>query len=81
MAVISRKIPLGSKPKVTRPKKVAAAPVEIEYISPFSVGNRVTHSSFGDGEVAEVSKNQLSIRFDNVGAKVILDSFITRQKS
>jgi DNA helicase-2/ATP-dependent DNA helicase PcrA len=81
MAVTSRKIAPGAKPKVTRPKKVAAAPVEVEYVSPFAVGNRVTHSSFGDGEIAEITKNQLAIRFDNAGSKVILDSFVTRQKS
>jgi hypothetical protein len=81
MAVTSRKISPGAKPKVTRSKKVVEAPAEIEYVSPFAVGNRITHASFGDGEVAEVSKNQLSIRFDDAGAKVILDSFVTRQKS
>ncbi|MET0407260.1 MAG: hypothetical protein ABW006_02705 [Hyphomicrobium sp.] len=81
MAVTSRKIAPGAKPKVSRPKKVAAAPVEIEYVSPFAVGNRITHASFGNGEVAEVSKNQLSIQFETVGNKVILDSFVTRQKS
>jgi ATP-dependent DNA helicase UvrD/PcrA len=81
MAVTSRKISPGARPKVARPKKVAVVPAEIEYVSPFVVGNRVTHTSFGDGEVAEVSKNQLSIRFDDAGSKVILDSFVTRQKS
>lgn len=81
MAVTSRKISPGAKPKVSRAKKVAAAPVVIEYVSPFAVGNRVTHASFGDGEVAEVSKNQLAISFDNAGDKVILDSFVKLQKS
>jgi hypothetical protein len=81
MAVTSRKIAPGAKPKVTRAKKVAEVPAEVEYVSPFAVGNRVTHTSFGNGEVEEVSKNQLSIRFDNVGAKVILDSFVAPQKS
>ncbi|MBS0252664.1 MAG: hypothetical protein JSR78_16535 [Proteobacteria bacterium] len=81
MAVTSRKISPGAKPKASRAKKVVAAPTVVEYVSPFAVGNRVTHSSFGDGEVAEVSKNQLAISFDKVGSKVILDSFVTRQKS
>ncbi len=83
MAVVSRKIASGAKPKVTRPKKVAEVPAEIEYVSPFAVGSRISHASFGDGEVTEISKNQLSIRFDNAasGARVILDSFVTRQKS
>jgi DNA helicase-2/ATP-dependent DNA helicase PcrA len=81
MAVTSRKISPTAKPKVVRPKKVVAAAPEIEYVSPFAVGNRVTHSSFGDGEVTDVSKNQLAIRFENAGEKVILDSFVTRQKS
>ena len=81
MAVTSRKISPDAKPKAARTKKVVAAPVEVEYVSPFAVGYRVTHASFGEGEVAEVSKNQLSIRFENVGTKVILDSFVTRQKS
>ncbi|WP_423415618.1 hypothetical protein RLW55_03750 [Hyphomicrobium sp. B1] len=81
MAVTSRKIAPGAKPKVSRAKKVPAQPVVMEYVSPFTVGNRVTHASFGDGEVAEVSKNQLAISFDNVGDKVILDSFVKLQKS
>jgi len=81
MAVTSKKIPPEGKHKTTRAKKVVVAPVEVVYVSPFVVGNRITHSSFGDGEVAEVVKNQLSIRFDDASTKVILDSFVTRQKS
>jgi len=81
MAVTSKKISPVAKPKAERAKKVVVAPVQVEYVSPFAVGNRVTHTSFGDGEVAEVAKNQLSIRFDDAGTKVILDSFVTRKKS
>lgn len=81
MASTSKKIAPNAKPKVVRAKKVAAPPVEIVYVSPFEVGSRVSHASFGNGEVAEVTKNQLSIRFDDASTKVILDGFVTRQKS
>ncbi len=81
MAVTSKKIAPGAKPKVVRAKKIVAPPVEVVYVSPFEVGNRVRHASFGVGEVAEVSKNQLSIRFDDAGTKVIRDGFVTAQKS
>jgi hypothetical protein len=81
MAITSKKIPPNAKPKVTRAKKVVAPPVEVVYVSPFEVGSLVSHASFGNGTVAEVTKNQLSIRFDDAGDKVILDGFVTRQKS
>ncbi len=81
MAATSKKATAAAKPKASRAKKAVAVPVEVVYVSPFAVGNRVSHASFGHGEVEEVSKNQLSIRFDDVGSKVILDSFVTAAKS
>lgn len=81
MAIIAKKPAADAKPKTTRAKKVVEAPVEVVYVSPFEVGHRVSHSTFGNGEVVEISKNQLSIRFDDKSTKTIIDGFVTRAKS
>lgn len=45
--------------------------------SPFGVGDRVFHQKFGNGTVAEVEGNKLTIDFDRAGRKRVLDSFVT----
>ena len=45
--------------------------------SPFKVGDRVFHMKFGNGNVASVDGNKLTIDFDKAGQKRVLDSFIT----
>jgi DNA helicase-2/ATP-dependent DNA helicase PcrA len=44
----------------------------------FAVGHRVFHAKFGSGRVVHVDGNKLTIAFDNVGEKRIVDSFVER---
>ena len=46
--------------------------------SAFSVGDRVFHLKFGNGNVAAVDGNKLTVDFDKAGQKRVLDSFLDR---
>jgi len=45
--------------------------------SPFSIGERVFHQKFGNGNIAAIEGNKLTIDFDRAGQKKVLDSFVT----
>ena len=45
--------------------------------SAFKVGDRVFHQKFGNGNVASVEGNKLTIDFDRAGQKRVLDGFVT----
>jgi DNA helicase II / ATP-dependent DNA helicase PcrA len=51
-------------------KSVSAEP------SPFSIGDRVFHQKFGNGNVAAIDGNKLTIDFDRAGQKKVLDGFV-----
>jgi DNA helicase II / ATP-dependent DNA helicase PcrA len=51
-------------------KSVAAEP------SPFNVGDRVFHQKFGNGNIAAIDGNKLTIDFDKAGQKKVLDGFV-----
>ena len=42
-----------------------------------SLGQRVFHSKFGYGNVAEIEGNKLEIDFEHAGRKRVLDSFVS----
>ncbi|MGE3305270.1 MAG: ATP-dependent helicase, partial [Rhizobiaceae bacterium] len=44
--------------------------------SPFSVGDRVFHQKFGNGNVSAIEGNKLTIDFDRAGQKKVLDGFV-----
>ena len=46
--------------------------------SKFSIGDRVFHLKFGNGNVAAVEGNKLTIDFDRAGQKRVLDGFVER---
>jgi DNA helicase-2/ATP-dependent DNA helicase PcrA len=46
--------------------------------SSFSVGERVFHIKFGNGNVTAVDGNKLTIQFDKAGEKRVVDSFVER---
>ena len=52
-------------------KSVATEP------SRFSVGDRVFHQKFGNGNVAAIDGNKLTIDFDKAGQKRVLDGFVS----
>jgi DNA helicase-2/ATP-dependent DNA helicase PcrA len=45
--------------------------------SDLSVGQRVFHQKFGDGDIAEIEGNKLEIDFEAAGRKRVMDSFVT----
>jgi len=45
--------------------------------SPFSVGDRVFHQKFGNGNIAAIDGNKLTIDFDKAGQKRVLDGFVS----
>ncbi len=47
-------------------------------VSDFSVGDRVFHQKFGNGNVTVVDGNKLTIAFDRAGEKRVVDSFVER---
>ena len=42
-----------------------------------ALGQRVFHSKFGYGAVAEIEGNKLEIDFEHAGRKRVMDSFVT----
>jgi DNA helicase-2/ATP-dependent DNA helicase PcrA len=47
-------------------------------VSPFSIGDRVFHMKFGNGDVVAVDGNKLTIAFDKAGEKRVVDRFVER---
>ncbi|WP_018688404.1 ATP-dependent helicase [Ahrensia kielensis] len=46
--------------------------------SAFEVGDRVFHMKFGNGNVAEIDGNKLTVTFDKAGEKKVLDGFVEK---
>ncbi|ORE93034.1 DNA helicase II protein [Stappia sp. 22II-S9-Z10] len=44
----------------------------------YAVGDRVFHQKFGNGDVAYVEGNKLTVNFDKAGQKRVIDSFVSR---
>ncbi len=65
-------------------EKARRGPMQIEgelvakssVVSGFSKGMRVFHQKFGNGAVAAVDGNKLTVDFDKAGRKMVLESFI-----
>jgi DNA helicase-2/ATP-dependent DNA helicase PcrA len=51
---------------------------KIDEPSKFAVGDRVFHIKFGNGNVAGIEGNKLTIDFDRAGQKRVLDGFVER---
>jgi DNA helicase-2/ATP-dependent DNA helicase PcrA len=47
-------------------------------ISAFTLGDRVFHQKFGNGNVTAIDGNKLTIQFDKAGEKRVVDSFVER---
>jgi len=47
-------------------------------VSDFTIGDRVFHLKFGNGNVIAVDGNKLCIQFDKAGEKRVVDSFVER---
>ncbi len=47
-------------------------------VSDFTLGDRVFHQKFGNGNVTAIDGNKLTIQFDRAGEKRVVDSFVER---
>src|SRR5271166_4541907 len=47
-------------------------------VSAFTLGDRVFHQKFGNGNVTAIDGNNLTIQFDKSGEKRVVDSFVER---
>ena len=47
-------------------------------VSAFSLGDRVFHQKFGNGNITAIDGNKLTIQFDKAGEKRVVDSFVER---
>jgi DNA helicase II / ATP-dependent DNA helicase PcrA len=47
-------------------------------VSAFTLGDRVFHQKFGNGNVTAIDGNKLTIQFDKAGEKRVVDSFVER---
>ena len=47
-------------------------------VSDFTIGDRVFHLKFGNGNVTAIDGNKLTIAFDKAGEKRVVDSFVER---
>jgi DNA helicase-2/ATP-dependent DNA helicase PcrA len=47
-------------------------------VSAFSLGDRVFHQKFGNGNITAIDGNKLTIQFDRAGEKRVVDSFVER---
>ena len=46
--------------------------------SRFTVGDRVFHMKFGNGNISAIEGNKLTIDFDKAGQKRVLDGFVEK---
>lgn len=62
-----------------KPKPAAAPPVAPSPApSLFAKGDPVQHSQFGKGTVSSVDAGKLTIAFELVGTKIVLESYLKR---
>ncbi len=47
-------------------------------VSAFTLGDRVFHQKFGNGNVTAIDGNKLTIQFDRAGEKRVVDSYVER---
>jgi DNA helicase II / ATP-dependent DNA helicase PcrA len=75
----------GAKPAGTATRSRGPLTIEGELVakstgttSAFRIGDRVFHQKFGNGRVAHVEGNKLTIDFDRAGEKKVVDSFVQK---
>jgi hypothetical protein len=60
-----------------RPKpNPAAVTGDIPYVSPFAIGDHISHPQFGEGTVAAIDDAKLTINFGSRGTKQIIDYYV-----
>jgi DNA helicase-2/ATP-dependent DNA helicase PcrA len=47
-------------------------------VSDYSIGDRVFHQKFGNGNITAIDGNKLVVQFDKAGEKRVLDHYVAR---
>jgi hypothetical protein len=72
--------PKGRATARVKPKAQAAVTAPISYVSPFLIGDHISHPQFGEGTVTEIDDEKLTIDFASRGTKQIIDYYVKRSK-
>jgi DNA helicase-2/ATP-dependent DNA helicase PcrA len=77
--------PAGVAGRASRPRTRVPLTIEGELVarstgtvSDFTVGDRVFHQKFGNGNVTAIDGNKLLVQFDKAGEKRVVDSFVEK---
>jgi len=70
--------PLDMSPTRLAEVKQSAASFAAKPRSDIALGERVFHTKFGYGAVAEIEGNKLEVEFEQAGRKRVLDSFVSK---
>jgi DNA helicase-2/ATP-dependent DNA helicase PcrA len=68
----------GIKPRVPLTIEGELVAKSTGTVSDFTLGDRVFHQKFGNGNVTGIDGNKLTIQFDRAGEKRVVDSFVER---
>jgi DNA helicase-2/ATP-dependent DNA helicase PcrA len=70
----------GGKPRSRLPLTIEGELVakSTGTVSAYSIGDRVFHQKFGNGNITAIDGNKLIVQFDKAGEKRVVDSFVER---
>ena len=77
-AAVNKEPAVKSKSKAKAPPAPPPPPEPV--VSAFTVGEAVSHKTFGAGKVTEIDGERLTIEFPKIGTKMIIDSFVQTAK-
>jgi ATP-dependent DNA helicase UvrD/PcrA len=68
----------GAKPRLPLTIEGELVAKSTGTVSAFTLGDRVFHQKFGNGNITAIDGNKLTIQFDKAGEKRVVDSFVER---
>jgi hypothetical protein len=74
----AKRSPRTSSPRKTDKPTPAAPPAA--HVTDYTVGDHVSHPIFGDGIVAEINQNKLTIEFPKSVTKQIIDGYVKHRR-
>jgi hypothetical protein len=67
--------------KTTEPKTPANGFAAVAYASKYTVGDHISHSTFGHGTVMAIDERKLTIEFPESVSKQIIDAYVARRSA
>ncbi|MGR3485157.1 MAG: ATP-dependent helicase [Paracoccaceae bacterium] len=68
----------GAQRQLREPSEARHMTIDMSATSSFTVGDRVFHLKFGNGEVMEIEGDKLIVEFDKAGTKKVVAGYVTR---